>query len=110
MSHLYVINAWYLRWSRARHNAVRDFLYTLAKLAGLSPKLEPSRLLTESSHRPGDIYIPNWSTVQPLAVDVTVASTTMQSSLLSAAAVTAGVAAERAEEQKIVTFGNLIFD
>ena len=43
----------------AHHNAVRNFLYTIAKLAGLSPKLEPSRLLTASSHQPGDIYIPS---------------------------------------------------
>ena len=93
----------------ARHNAVRDFLYTLAKVAGLSPKLEPSRLLTESSHRPGDIYIPNWSTGRPLALDVTIASP-LQSSLLPAAAETAGVAAKRAEERKIVAFGNLTSD
>ena len=93
----------------ARHNAVRDFLYNIAKLAGLSPKLEPSRLLTDSSHRPGDIYVPNWSTGKPLALDVTIASP-LQSSLLPAAAETAGVAAERAEERKTVAFRNLASD
>ena len=57
-----------------RHNALRDIIFTAARMAALSPKLEVPYLLPSSSARPADIYLPLWSSGTPAALDVTVIS------------------------------------
>jgi hypothetical protein len=53
-----------------RHDSVRDVLFEAAKAASLRPWKE--RGVDDGRHRPGDVFLPNWSLGRPLAVDVTV--------------------------------------
>ena len=54
----------------SRHDALRDCFFEASKAAGLRPWKE--RGVDTSGHRPGDLFLPNWSLGRPLAVDVTV--------------------------------------
>ena len=53
-----------------RHDAIRDVIFEACKAAGLRPWRE--RTVDATGHRPGDVYLPNWSLGRPLAADVTV--------------------------------------
>ena len=70
----------------ARHNSIRNVIHQTCIAAGLSASLEPPHLLSNSEHRPGDIFIRDWSCGKSIAMDVTVSCTLQQSNLDKAAA------------------------
>ena len=53
-----------------RHHAIRDAIYDAGNAARLRPRKEAA--VDTSGQRPADIFFPDWSRGQPLAVDVTV--------------------------------------
>ena len=59
-----------------RHNANRDTIFCMASQAALSPYLEKPYILPGIKQKPADIYIPNWSRGEPLAMDIPVVSPT----------------------------------
>ena len=48
----------------------------MASQAALSPHLEKPYIPPDIKQKPADIYIPNWSRGEPLAMDITVVSPT----------------------------------
>ena len=87
-----------------RHNALRDVIFSAARLAALSPKLEAPFLLSGSHSRPADIFLPSWNRGSPAALDVTVISP-MQQLTLPQSAITQGHALKVASERKTATHG-----
>ena len=69
----------------SRHNAVRDVLFSAAQSAALAPTKEAPSLIPDSSMRPADVFLPNWSRGRPAAVDVLVISPLQQQTLAEAA-------------------------
>ena len=59
-----------------RHNAIRDTIFRMASQAALSPHLEKPYILPGIKQKLADLYIPNWSRGEPLAMDITVVSPT----------------------------------
>ena len=59
----------------ARHNALRDTIFSAAQSAALAPRREVSSLMPSSQNRPADVYLPSWIKGLPAALDVTVIST-----------------------------------
>ena len=58
-----------------RHNRLRNLVFKLAELGGLSPDMEKQGILghtDESKRRPGDVSIPVWRLNRSLAIDVAV--------------------------------------
>ena len=56
----------------ARHNALRDALYSTAVSALLGPSREGRFLLPGDDRRPADVLVPHWTGGQDTAWDVTV--------------------------------------
>ena len=56
----------------ARHNHLRDAVYSAAASANLSPRKEEQALLPGFQDRLADVLIPNWSGVKDTALDITV--------------------------------------
>ena len=83
-----------------RHDAIRDTLFSAAQSAALAPRKEFPSLISGSSSRPADIFLPNWCRGRPAALDVTVIST-LQSATRSGAANTQGFALQVGERRKM---------
>ena len=77
----------------ARHNNLRDVLFNAAQSAALGPRKEALGLVPNSSARPADILLPNWSHGRQAALDVAVISP-LQQLTVADAAVTPGHALE----------------
>ena len=65
-----------------RHHALRDVLFQAARSAGLRPRREV--MVDSSGRRPADVYFPDWSRGEPLAVDVTVTNPSQTTTTLAA--------------------------
>eukprot|EP00731_Ephydatia_muelleri_P031102 Em0022g616a len=84
----------------SRHNKLKDVFYDFCKRACLGPRLELGcGAGSDSQSRPADVLVPNWDLGKPAAFDLSVTST-LQSSALLEASVTAGSAALFAENRK----------
>ena len=84
----------------ARHNALRDAIFSAAQSAALAPRREVSSLIPSSLNRPADVYLPNLKGGRPAALDVTVIST-MQQATIQGAAISQGHALLVGEERKL---------
>ena len=69
----------------ARHNAIRDVLFSAAQYAALAPTKEAPSLVPSSCSRPADILLPHWSRGCPAALDVIVISPLQHLTLAGAA-------------------------
>ena len=69
----------------ARHNAIRNVLFSAAQSAALAPTREAPSLVPDSHSRPADILLPTWSHGCPAALDVHVISPLQQLTLHEAA-------------------------
>ena len=58
----------------ARHNQLRDAIYSVAASSNLAPRKEENALLPGTSARPADVFIPHWTGGRDTALDVTVVS------------------------------------
>ena len=84
----------------SQHNKLRDVFYDFCQRACLGPRLEMGcGAGSDSQSRPADVLVPNWDLGKPAAFDLSVTST-LQSSALLEASVTAGSAALLAENRK----------
>ena len=84
----------------SRHNKLRDVFYDFCQRACLGPRLEMgSGAGSDSQSHPADVLVPNWDLGKPAAFDLSITST-LQSSALLEASVTAGLAALLAENRK----------
>ena len=69
----------------ARHDRLRDAIFTAARTAALAPQRELPNLIPGSQDRPADIYIGTWKRGRPAAFDVTVISPLQSSTVKNAA-------------------------
>ena len=69
----------------ARHNAIRDVLFSTAQAAALAPTKEAPSLVPGSNSRPADILLPVWQQGRPAALDVSVISPLQQLTITEAA-------------------------
>ena len=60
----------------ARHNQLRDAIYSVAASSNLAPRKEENALLPGTNARPADVLIPHWTGGRDTALDVTVVSLT----------------------------------
>ena len=60
-------------------------------------------MIPGSSSFPADVYLPNWKTGQPAALDIHVIST-MQQQTLAGASTTPGYALQVGEERKMIAY------
>ena len=75
-----------------RHDRLRDkIFFSSCNAANLSPIREQKNLITETNSRPGDVYLPCWSSGQPAALDVKIISA-LQPSITSNAVRKSGFA------------------
>ena len=82
-----------------RHNAVRDFVYSVANEAGLGPTLEPQHLVL-GNKKPADLFLSTGvGESRGRAIDVTVWTPTCKS-MVQGAAVAKGYTATKAEAAK----------
>ena len=58
----------------ARHDALRNAIFTAAQSAALGPRKEAYALIVGTQSRPADVFLPTWSRGRPAALDVTVTS------------------------------------
>ena len=58
----------------ARHNHLRDALFSAAASANLAPRKEERALIPGNNAKPADVLIPHFSAGKDLALDVTVVS------------------------------------
>ena len=84
----------------ARHNALRDAIFSAAQSAALAPRREVSFLIPCSLSRPADVYLPSWKGGRPAALDVTVILT-MQQATIQGAAISQGHALLVGEVRKL---------
>ena len=84
----------------SRHNAIRDIIFSAAQSAALGPSKETPGLVSQSSSRPADVLLPNWSNGRPAALDVHVISP-LQSLTLSEAAFSQGHALQVGVQRKL---------
>ena len=85
----------------SRHNKLRDVFYDFCQRACLGPRLEMGcGAGSDSQSRPADVLVPNWDLGKPAAFELSVTSM-LQSSALLEASVTAGSAAQLAENRKL---------
>ena len=68
-----------------RHDSLRDILFTAAQSAALAPRKEAPALIPGSNSRPADVFLPNWRSGKPAALDVSVISPLQQLTLAEAA-------------------------
>ena len=69
----------------ARHNVIRDVLFSAAQYAALAPTKEAPSLVPSSCSRPADILLPQWSRGCPAALDVSVIPPLQHLTLVGAA-------------------------
>ena len=69
----------------ARHNAIRDVLFSAAQSAALAPSREMPNMISNSLSRPADVLLPTWSHGRPAALDVHVISPLQQQTIGEAA-------------------------
>ena len=84
----------------SRHDRLRDKNFSACSAANLSLFGEQKNLIPETNSRPGDMYLPCWSTGQPAALDVTITSP-LQPSVISNAARKSVFALKAAEDRKL---------
>ena len=90
----------------ARHNALRDALYSTAAAASLGPTKEVRFLLPGSDRRPADVFLPYWSGGRDTAWDVTVTHP-LQAATVVKATSHPGHAAQEAFNRKMREAGEL---
>ena len=90
----------------ARHNALRDALYSIAAAASLGPAKEVRFLLPGSDRRPADVFLPYWTGGRDTAWDVTVTHP-LQAATVARAASCPGHAAKEAHSRKMREAGEL---
>ena len=83
----------------ARHNHIRDVLFTTASSANLGPTKEERALIPGRGNKPADILIPHWAKGRAAALDVTVVNP-LAPSYLTHSKNTAGYAMEQAFTRK----------
>ena len=84
----------------ARHNAIRDHVYSMAATAVLNPVKEGRFILPGVDRRPADIYLPSWAEGRDAALDVTVINP-LQQATVAEAAVTPGHSLSVAFDRKM---------
>ncbi len=84
----------------ARHNALRDALFTTAQSAALGPVREDRFLLPGEDRRPADVLVPRWAQGRDAAWDVTVVHP-LQQKLVARAATEPGHALTVAFDRKV---------
>ena len=84
----------------ARHNAIRDHVYSMAATAVLNPVKEGRFILPGVDRRPADIYLPSWAEGRDAALDVTVINP-LQPATVAEAAVTPGHSLSVAFDRKM---------
>ena len=87
----------------ARHNQVRDALYSAAEQAGLGPVKEAMGLLANSEDRPTDILLRGWSAGRDTCLDFT-ATNGCQAATVDGCAVDGAHAVEEAHTRKLRTY------
>lgn len=90
----------------ARHDHIRNALYNTCSQACLGPTREVRDLISGSDARPADLFLPNWSSGQDTALDVTVVNP-LQISMVHQAARTPGYALSKAYDRKVAKHGEL---
>ena len=85
----------------ARHDALRNVIFTAAQSAALGPRKEAPALIVGTPSRPTDVFLPTWSRGRPVALDVTVTSPLQALTIQEAS--TAGHALEVATSRKLAT-------
>ena len=88
----------------ARHNHLRDALYSTAAAAALGPLREERALLPGSDKRPADVYLPNWSGGRDTALDVTVVNP-LRNDYIEREAESPGYASDQASKRKMGQVG-----
>ena len=88
----------------ARHDHLRNCLFTTCSQACLGPSREVKDLLQGSDGRPADLFIPSWTGGQDTALDVTVVNP-LQVAMVHQAANTPGHALKKAFDRKIAKHG-----
>ena len=86
----------------ARHNAIRDVIFSAAQSAALAPSKEAPGLVPGSQARPADIFLPSWSLGRPAALDVHVISP-LQVLTVADAAFTPGHALQVGVQRKLAS-------
>ena len=89
----------------SRHR-LRDQIISACSAANLSPVCEQRNLILETISRPGDVYLPCWSALQPAALHVNITSP-LQPSFISNAARKSGFALRSAEDRKFEQYSQL---
>ena len=85
----------------SRHNNIRDVLFSAAHSAALGPKKEAPGTISNSSARPADILLPNWSRGRQAAQDDESVISPLQRLTLAEATVTPGHALEVCVRRKL---------
>ena len=88
----------------ARHDRLRDALFSTAQQGCLGPTREDRALLPGSDARPADVLIPNWTGGRDTALDITVVNP-LQAAMVNQAAVTAGHGLTVAYDRKMTKAG-----
>ena len=91
---------------KARHNILRDALFSAAHSAALGPSKEGRFLLPGTDRRPADILIPHWAGGKDAALDVTVINP-LQVATVTQAASNPGSALSVAFNRKMNSAGEL---
>ena len=86
----------------ARHNAIRDVIFSAAQSAALAPSKEAPGLVPGSQARPADVFLPSWSLGRPAALDVHVISP-LQVLTVAEAARTPGHALQVGVQRKLAS-------
>merc|ERR1712121_154283 len=81
------------------HHAIRDIIFEAANAVRLRPSKEAA--IDASGQRPADLFLPDWSRGQPLAIDVTVSHFSQTSPHFNAEL--GYSASERAAQVKVTT-------
>jgi len=90
------------------HNALRNFVHRFLLAAGLHPELERPGLLLpmrpddvdQTARRPADVYLPNWTSGQPAALDFAVTAPQRQATLQEAAVRSLASASDYVEKKR----------
>ena len=84
----------------ARHNAMRDVIFSAAQSAALAPTKEAPGVIPGSQSRPADILLPTWKGGRPAALDIHVISP-LQESMVSESSFTQGHALQAGVQRKL---------
>ena len=84
----------------SRQNRLRDKIFSSCSAGNLSPVCGQKNLIPETISRPGDMYLPCWSSRQPAALHITNTSP-LEPSIISNAARKSGCALRAAEDRKL---------